>query len=389
MFKKFILILISVCFSAPFTFQVYANNEENIPLSINAKSAVIMEPVTGEVIFEQNADEALAPASVTKVMTLLIIYDSIKSGKITWDSKVTVSEHAASMGGSQIFLEPNEVQSVKELTKSIAIASANDAAVAMAEFIGGSEEGFVKLMNEKAKALGMENTTFKNACGLDEDNHLSSARDIALMSRELITKHPEIQEYTTKWQDTIIHTTRKGSSEFGLTNTNKLIKWYNGATGLKTGSTSKALYCLSGTAQRDGLNLIAVVMAAPDPKIRFQEVMKMFDYGFANYCIERGKAEGEAVGEVNVFKGNEDTVNAVVAKDTAIVRKKGDNKEITYTLNITDGIKAPFEKGTKVGEIVYFYDNKEAARADLISDKAVEKAALSDTVSRLLNLWLL
>lgn len=402
MLKRIISIILAVsALNFAFPACVYAENADNTvntenteaaqsaPLTVNAKAAVIMEQTTGRVIFEQNADEALPPASVTKIMTLLIIYDSVKSGKIKWEDKVTVSEHAASMGGSQIFLEPNETQSVKDLTKAIAVASANDAAVAMAEFIGGSEEGFVKLMNEKAKALGMNNTTFQNACGLDTDNHLMSARDIAIMSRELMLNYPEVQEYTTTWQDTITHTTKKGTTEFGLTNTNKLIKWYNGATGLKTGSTGKALYCLSGTAERDGLNLIAVVMAAPDPKVRFQEVMKMLDYGFANYGVEKGEPKGKVLGQVQVLKGKESSVNAVVAEDISVLKKKGDNKGITYKIELTSGLKAPLEAGTKAGEIIYYYDGEEAARADLVTDKAVEKASLNDTVSKLLQSWLL
>lgn len=385
--KSFSFLLTSVIALNSFTSLIYAEDKGNIPLTVNAKSAVIMEAETGKIIFEQNSEEALPPASVTKVMTLLIIYESVEKGKIKWEDNVTVSEHAASMGGSQIFLEPNESQSVKALTKSIAIASANDAAVAMAEFIGGSEEGFVKLMNDKAKELGMKNTTFQNACGLDTDNHLMSAKDIAIMSRELITKYPDIQDYTTKWQDTITHTTKKGSTEFGLTNTNKLIKWYNGATGLKTGSTGKALYCLSGTAQRDGLSLIAVVMAAPDPKVRFQEVMKMLDYGFANYGIVKGEPKDKIMGEVKVLKGKEEKVNAVVAKEVSILEKKGDNKKLTTKVELTEGLNAPFEKNTKVGEIIYFYENAEVGRADLVTDRAIERAGLKDSIFKLFNKW--
>lgn len=209
--------------------EVYENLTD---LGLQSKSSILMEADTGTVIYEQNSHEKLAPASVTKVMTLLLIYEAVGDGKIKWDDMVTVSEHAAGMGGSQVFLEPLEQQTVADMTKCIAIASANDAAVAMAEYIGGSEEGFVELMNQKAKELGMEDTNFVNACGLDVDGHITSANDIALMSRELITKYPQVTEYTTTWQDSIVHKTRKGESEFGLTNTNKLLKWYDGATGL-------------------------------------------------------------------------------------------------------------------------------------------------------------
>ena len=240
-------------------------------LGLTSKSALLMEEDTGTILYEQNSHEALPPASVTKVMTLLLIYEGERDGKFDWTDTVQVSEHAASMGGSQVFLEEGETQTAADMTKSIAIASANDAAVAMAEFLAGSEEAFVQKMNERAKELGMEDTNFVNACGLDTEGHVSSAYDIALMSRELMENFPEIKEYTTTWQDSIVHKTRRGEETFGLTNTNKLIQWYDGATGLKTGSTGNALYCLSGTAERDGMGLIAVVMAAPDYKVRFRE----------------------------------------------------------------------------------------------------------------------
>lgn len=388
MLKKSLFALVSAIMALSTTFTAYSA-ETSDALKVQAKSAIIIEQSTGNVIFEQNPDEKLAPASVTKVMTLLLIYDSVANGKIKWDDMVTISEHAASMGGSQIFLEPNEQQSVKDLTKSIAIASANDAAVAMAEFIGGSEDGFVKQMNERARQLGMTNTNFENACGLDTDNHLMSARDIALMSRELMKKYPDVKEYTTTWQDKIVHTTKKGSSDFGLTNTNKLVKWYNGATGLKTGSTGKALYCLSGTAQRDGLDLIAVVMAAPDPKVRFQEVMKMFDYGFANYGVVAGKPLGEVVGSINVYKGIEDSVNVCVSEEVKVLIKKGENKELVSKVVLCDGLKAPLEKGAKAGEILYYFGDEEVGRCDLITEAAVEKAGLNDTMKNMFFKWFL
>ena len=217
-----------------------------------------------------------------KIMTLLLIYEAEADGRINWDDEVVVSEHAASMGGSQVYLETGEIQTVGTMTKCIAVASANDGAVAMAEHIAGSEEAFIEMMNQKAKELGMEETHFENASGLDSDNHVTSAYDIAVMSKELTTKYPKVFELTSIWMDSIIHHTARGDEEFGLTNTNKLIPWYEGATGLKTGSTSKALYCLSGTATRNGLDLIAVVMAAPDYKTRFHEVMKMFRLRFCS-----------------------------------------------------------------------------------------------------------
>ncbi len=359
------------------------------PPVVDAKSYILMEASTGQILSEDNSEEALPPASVTKIMTLLLIYDAIEQGKIKWEDTVTVSEHAASMGGSQIFLEPNEQQSVEALTKSIAIASANDAAVAMAEFIGGSEEGFVALMNERAKALGMKNTNFVNACGLDTDNHVMSAKDIAIMSRELITKYPDIKKYTTTWQDTITHTTNKGASEFGLTNTNKLIKWYNNATGLKTGSTGKAKFCLSGTAEKDGMELIAVVMAAPDPKSRFQSVMKILDYGFAGYELKKGKAQGEEVGSVPVHKGMVDGVKAVADKEVTVLTQKGSKSELTCEARLTESVTAPVKKGDKLGEIIYYSEGKEAGRCDAVARDDVEKASLARNIGVLIRKWVM
>lgn len=380
---KFIkrLTAISLAFSLS-TVQVQAMPE------ISGKSAILMEQSTGKILYEKNADEALPPASVTKIMTLLIIYDSVASGKIKWTDTVSVSEHAASMGGSQIFLEPGEKQTVEALTKSIAIASANDSAVAMAEFIGGSEEGFVTLMNERAKGLGMKTASFKNACGLDADGHLLSARDIALMSRELMLKYPEVTKHTTTWQDTITHTTKKGETEFGLTNTNKLIKQYNNATGLKTGSTGKALYCLSGTATRDNMDLIAVVMAAPDPKVRFKEVMSLLDYGFANYEIKQGEAEGTVKGQVQVSKGKKDTVDAVIKGQVKVLTQKGKGSELESKAELCEGVNAPVKKGDKLGTLIYYSDGKEVGRCDLVASEEIAKAGLGHNIKRLIINWL-
>lgn len=379
MLKKIIALTLSLTF---ITVPVYAE-----PPAIDAKSYILMEASTGTILSESNSDEPLPPASVTKIMTLLLIYEAVNSGKIKWSDMVSVSEHAASMGGSQIFLEPNEQQSVETLTKSIAIASANDAAVAMAEFVGGSEESFVAMMNEKAKNLGMKNTTFVNACGLDAEGHKMSAKDIALMSRELITKYPDVKKYTTTWQDTITHTTSKGTTEFGLTNTNKLIKWYKDATGLKTGSTGKALYCLSGTAIRDDMELIAVVMAAPDPKVRFQTDMKLLDYGFANYKLQKGKDVGEVVGETSVYKGMSDTVKGTVASPLNIVTPKENKNEINFKVEFSDSISAPVNKGDKIGEIIYYSNNKEIARCNVVAQNDVAKAGFVKNVGRLLKFW--
>lgn len=356
-------------------------------LGLTSKSALLMEEDTGTILYEQNSHEALPPASVTKVMTLLLIYEGERDGKFEWTDTVQVSEHAASMGGSQVFLEEGETQTAADMTKSIAIASANDAAVAMAEFLAGSEEAFVQEMNERAKELGMEDTNFVNACGLDTEGHVSSAYDIALMSRELMENFPEIKEYTTTWQDSIVHKTRRGEETFGLTNTNKLIQWYDGATGLKTGSTGNALYCLSGTAERDGMGLIAVVMAAPDYKVRFREVMQLLDYGFANYAIEKGREKGYAMGEVPVEKGMTDTVEAVVAEEISVLVPKGKEAQWETRTELLPAVSAPVEAGTKVGELVYLRDGEEVGRVELTAGENVAKANVDTMLRRMLAGW--
>lgn len=382
--KMAALFLIIVMSIGSFTMTYGA---EALPLELESKSALLMDAATGTILYEKNIHEAMPPASVTKVMTMLLIYEAEKEGQFAWEDSVQVSEHAASMGGSQVFLEPGETQTAAEMTKCIAIASANDAAVAMAEFVAGSEEAFVERMNKKAQELGMKETHFVNACGLDVDGHETSANDIALMSRELMTRFPEIKEYTTTWQDTIVHKTRKGETEFGLTNTNKLIKWYEGATGLKTGSTGKALYCLSGTAERDGLHLIAVVMAAPDFKVRFQETMKLLDYGFANYSAEKGLPAGEKMAEISVTKGMADTVDGVVKEEISFLLKKDGGKEWETKTEVLPRVDAPVQAGEKLGEVIYLINGEEVGRTDLIASENVEKTDLSTMLERMLQQW--
>ena len=382
--KMAALFLIIVMSIGSFTMTYGA---EALPLELESKSALLMDAATGTILYEKNSHEAMPPASVTKVMTMLLIYEAEKAGQFAWEDSVQVSEHAASMGGSQVFLEPGETQTAAEMTKCIAIASANDAAVAMAEFVAGSEEAFVERMNKKAQELGMKETHFVNACGLDVDGHETSANDIALMSRELMTRFPEIKEYTTTWQDTIVHKTRKGETEFGLTNTNKLIKWYEGATGLKTGSTGKALYCLSGTAERDGLHLIAVVMAAPDFKVRFQETMKLLDYGFANYSAEKGLPAGEKMAEISVTKGMADTVGGVVKEEISFLLKKDGGKEWETKTEVLPRVDAPVQAGEKLGEVIYLINGEEVGRTDLIASENVEKTDLSTMLERMLQQW--
>lgn len=382
----FCALLLSMMCALP-VFGAQEAYENLADLGLSSKSALLMEEDTGTVLYEENSHEQLPPASVTKVMTLLLIYEGERDGKFQWEDTVQVSAHAASMGGSQVYLEEGETQTAADLTKCIAIASANDAAVAMAEFMAGSEEAFVQKMNEKAAELGMEDTHFVNACGLDAEGHVTSAYDIALMSRALMKEFPEIQEYTTTWQDSITHETRKGSQEFGLTNTNKLIKWYEGATGLKTGSTGNALYCLSGTAERDGMGLIAVVMAAPDFKTRFEEVMELLDYGFAHYAVEKGRPAGYGAGYVAVEKGMAEQVEAVTAQEISVLVPKGETSQWETKTELLPAVQAPVAAETKVGEMIYILDGEEAGRVDLVTAEAVEQIDLRTMLYRLLSLW--
>lgn len=356
------------------------------PLDITSTAAVLIEGSTGAIIYDKNKDEKLKPASITKIMTLLLIFEAIESGKIKLTDEVSVSEYAASMGGSQVYLEPFEVQSVDTMIKCISIASANDASVAMAEYIAGSEESFVQRMNERAKELGMNNTHFVNACGLDEDNHYSSAYDIALMSRELITKHREITKYSTVWMDTIIHTTRKGQSEFGLTNTNKLIKYYNGITGLKTGSTGLAKYCLSATASRDGMDLIAVILAAPDTKTRFNEASKLLDYGFANCSIFNDKNEDLVITPIPVKKGVSTKVLYKAKEPFSYLCLKDVNPaDIKKVVTIQEELVAPIKENDKVGEITYELNGKKIGSVEIIASETVDKAGFKDYFGRVLK----
>jgi len=358
-----------------------------LALTVDAKSAVIMEVSSGEIIFEQNCCERRAPASVTKVMTMLLVYEALAQNRIGWDDMVTTSEHAASMGGSQIYLEPGEKQTVRDLLKAVVIASGNDAAVALAEFVSGSEESFVDLMNKKAQELGMNDTSFRNACGLDAQGHFSTAKDIAIMSRELLVKYPEVREVSTIWMDSIVHRTPRGDSEFGLTNTNKLVRWYDGTTGLKTGSTGEALYCLSATAMRGDMELIAVVMGADSATVRFQEAMKMLDYGFANYKVVKGELAGTVVGEVPVTKGKAPVASAMVQNLISNVTEKGNNTELEAQIMLFESIPAPVAPGTIVGEIVYTYEGEEIGRTALIAEETVEKAGFADMAKRALDAW--
>lgn len=361
-----------------------SNEEKNDNfLKLESTSAVLIEGSTGKIIYEKNKDERLYPASITKIMTLLLIYQALEEGKFTLNDEVSVSEHAASLGGSQVFLEPYEVQTVETMIKCIAIASANDASVAMAEFVAGTEEEFINRMNTKAKELGMNNTNFVNSYGLDADGHFSTAYDVALMSKELVGKYPEISNYSTIWMDTIIHKTKKGESEFGLNNTNRLVRFYEGVTGLKTGSTGLAKYCLSATANRDGMDLIAVVLAAPSTKIRFNEGAKLLDYGFANYELYIDDNKDLEITPIPIGKGVKDDLNYKVQKDFTYLCDKDTNpEEISKSVRLEEKVNAPININDRVGEVVYSVNNKEIGKVDILAAETVEKAKYKNCLSK-------
>lgn len=339
--------------------QTNRDNSGNLTdLELSAESAVIMEASGGQVLLEKNADEKRPPASVTKVMTLLLIFDALADGTITPDTEVTTSEYAASMGGSQVFLEAGEKQTVDTMIKCIAVASANDACVAMAEKIAGSEPAFVEKMNQRSAGLGMTNTHFVNCNGLDTEGHLTTARDIALMSRELITKYPQIEDYSTIWMENITHTTAKGSSEFGLSNTNKLIRQYEYATGLKTGSTSGAKFCLSATARKDGVNMIAVVMAEPDSKTRIKDAIAMLNYGFGKCSIYQDEKALEKIVYAEVKHGMQEKAKGETLEGFRYVDTSGSDLSAVEKEVQIQKQTAPVKKGDQIGEVIYRLNEK-------------------------------
>lgn len=382
-------LLLSVCFllTSVFPCITYAGNSDNGP-AITSPAAILMEASTGQVIYEKDADTVLHPASITKIMTLILIFDALNSGKINLTDDVTVSEYAASMGGSQVFLEPGETQTVETMIKCISVASANDACVAMAELIAGSEEGFVAKMNERAKGLGMNDTTFVNCCGLDVDGHMTSAYDVALMSRELTTKYPQIHDYSTIWMDTITHVTRRGSEEFGLANTNKLIRQYQYATGLKTGSTSLAKYCVSATAVKDGMELIAVVMAAPDFKIRFADAATLLNYGFSK-CRIYSDENTDTLAALPLKKGISDEVSLCYRSPFQYVVTDGsDLSGITKELELPESVEAPVASGDVIGRAVYKLGDRELGTVDILCSEDIAAAVYKDYFMESLQMYL-
>ena len=348
---------------------------------LNAKSVILMEATTGKVLYESNADERLPPASVTKVMTLLLVMEAVAEGRVKLDDMVQVSEYASSMGGSQVYLSPGEEMKAEDLLKSVIIASANDAAVALAEYVAGSEEAFVEQMNERAASLGMVNTHFQNTNGLDDTTteHYTSARDIAIMSAELL-KYPKILEYSSTWMDSI----RDGA--FGLTNTNRLVRFYSGTTGLKTGSTSKAGFCISATAKRGNLHLIAVIMASPTRDIRNECAKKLLDYGFANYCLVERRPAGLAPVPVT---GGVTNICGIAADPFSAVLGKGADKDITEKLILADTLAAPVEKGRVVGRIEYLSGDEVIGTSEIRTVEAVERIGFFGLLGKMISKFIL
>ena len=368
--------------------QVTKNKETKHPTDIgfqsDAPNAILMEASTGTILYEKDADKEKPPASVTKIMTLLLIFDALSKKQITLNDTVTVSEHAASMGGSQVFLEPGETQTVDTMIKCIAVSSANDACVAMAEHIYGSEDAFVAKMNARAQALGMNHTHFINCCGLDAEGHYTSARDIALMSRELIIKHPDIFHYTTIWMENITHVTKRGESEFGLSNTNKLLRQYQGATGLKTGSTSKAGFCLSATAERNHISLIAVVMACQSAKERVKDCASLLDYGFS-LCKVYTDKQPPALSPVSIHNGTQEILSCKYDKNFSYVfTSEIDPNKIQKKVIFQKNLSAPIKKNQVIGKLEYSYHKKNIGSVSILASHSVKKATYLDYLKKLI-----
>lgn len=355
---------------------------------ITAPSAILLEASTGQVIYEKNATERRSPASITKIMTLLLIFEALSEGKVSLQDEVVTSAHAKSMGGSQVFLEEGETQTLETMIKCIVIASGNDASVAVAEHIAGSEADFVEKMNAKATELGMVDTHFEDCCGLtDFDSHYTTAKDVAIMSRELTVKYPEVFTYTRIWMEDITHVTRRGSSTFTLSSTNKLLKWYQWTTGLKTGSTAKAKFCISATASKDGMDLIAVIMGAPDPKERFHDAEKLLNYGFSvsNLYVDENK---EPLPQMRVEGGVEESVSLHYAEEFRYLDVTGrDLSAVEKELKLPESVKAPVTEGKTAGQAVFRIGGEEIGRVAVLYDASVEKAGFGDYFKKVLGVY--
>ena len=371
---------------------IYNDNQEennNDVLQLTSKSAVLMEASTGTILYDKNCDEILSPASITKIMTLILIFDAISEGHISLGDEVLTSEYAKSMGGSQVYLETGEKQTVETLIKCIVVASGNDASVALAEYIAGSELAFVDMMNVRANELGMTNTHFVDCCGLTEsDDHYTTARDVAIMSRELITKYPEIKNYSSIWMENITHITKDGAKEFGLSNTNKLLKQYTYTTGLKTGSTSKAKYCVSATACKDEVELIAVVMAADDYKIRFSEAKTMLEYGYSICKLYRDNNE-DVLQKADISGGTQKQINIIYSNQFSYICKNNEDiTKITKEIVIDENVVAPIEKGDVVGKAIYSYDGVVIGEIDIIADEKINKADYKYNLLKIIDMMI-
>ena len=351
---------------------------EEAALSLSCPSAVLMEKETGAILYDQNAHQQLEPASVTKVMTLLLVMEAVDSGRVALDDTVTVSSYAAGMGGSQVYLEEGEQMTVDEMIKCVTVVSGNDCAVALAEHLAGSETAFVAQMNQRARELGMEDTTFLNCTGLPAQGHVTSAYDIALMSRELILNHPSIRDYATIWMDSI----RGG--EFGLTNTNRLIRFYPGATGLKTGSTDGALYCMSATAERDGMELIAVVMKAPTTSQRFEDAKALLDYGFAHYSLTSVYPEAP-LAPVDVLLGVQGQVQPQLQRDCRLLVRRGEEGQITTRLTLADNVEAPVDQGQTLGQMEVYVGEELRDTVPILASRAVDRLSVPEIFSQMLQ----
>ena len=385
--KKWISLLLAVCLLAASKTPAFA--QETVP-SLETPRAAVMEVTTGQILFEKEGDARAHPASVTKLMTVLLAFEALESGKITLKEEVVTSAHAKSMGGSQVFLEEGEVQTVETLLKCVLIASGNDASVALAEHISGTEEAFVARMNEEAERLGMANTHFVDCCGLtDSKEHFTSARDVAILSGELLRRYPQVTEYSDIWMEDITHVTRQGSSLFTLANTNKLLRSYPGCDGLKTGSTSQAGFCLSATARREGIRLVSVVLGAPDSKTRFQEAGDLLNYGFSRCSLYYDESM-EDPGTVNVRGGKQEEADLIYETEFSYLSTSGEDfSQIEKELLLEKELKAPVKKGQQAGTLVYTLGDKKIGEVSVLTAEAVEATDYPYALSRVLSGWLL
>lgn len=381
--KKFVSIILLFIIGLTLTANTFAEEE----LDIKAKSAILMDYYTGEVIYEKNPNDKLPPASISKIMTLLLGMEALEIGKVNLSDKVRISAHAAGMGGSQLWLEEGETQTVEDLFKAICLRSANDASVALAEHIAGSEETFVKAMNEKAKVLNMKNTNFVNATGLPHENHYVSAYDVGLMSVELL-KHKKIHDWLTVYMDEMT-VGKKKDKIASLVNTNRLIKDYQGATGIKTGSTNEAGFCLSASAKRGNLQLIAITMGSETSKIRFEESMKLLDYGFANYDSITIGRKGDVLGKIPVHKGSTEDVEAILERDSYILLPKGKGGNVEKEIFLPEFIESPMEEGEEIGYLSVKIDGKEMDKIKLVSKTSIDKAGLKGMLKKTMKSFLI